>query len=818
MIPIPRRNNRLTGVFALAAAMLSWAMMVEATGGRLEARAGQDAPPPAPVPALEGPAPVDMPEGVEVLTRGPVHEAFAEPVVFNPEAGLIVEKEAPPAVEELPPAQKPEGDDVVWIPGYWAWDDTRDDYLWVSGIWRKLPPGRQWVPGYWARVDQGFQWVSGYWAPLEQEEIEYLPTPPETLEVGPNVPAPGEEYVWNPGYWSWHEQRYAWSPGSWIAAQPNWIWVPPSYRYTPAGCIFVPGFWDYIIADRGMLFAPAYFGPAFFAQPVMVYQPAIVINIALLTDNFFCRPSYGHYFFGDYYGFSGVGQPYMPWFAFHQSRRGFDPIYAWSAARQERGWATVVRERYHERVIQTDFRPPHTYRQYRQWALDRRGTGHEAPALARTLAQVQTAREIQNVRLERVDANRQAELARRTEMLDHFRAQRIERENVPRERMAQALANRSQAQAVAEARRVQMPRSPLAAARLASGERFGSVQEAAAEAVRRRQESLGQLNQRRQEAAAEARATQARTAEANRARGDGLRSNLAEAIQQRQELQRAGQAEALQRRRQLQSSQADAIRQRLEQRATLDQNAQRTANDRRQAAEAALQGRNPQQPGTAWQGAERERRQEQVRQLQERRQQLQQGQAGPRMIVPGAGSQPNANPVDPNRTFPGQIIERRQQALQQQAQQAQAARDAAQQQAALRQQQQATQQQLDALRQRQQQLDALRQRQQGNAQQQPFPNLRSPQGQADALYQQRMDSLRRQQLDAGRRQQQFNPQRSFQPGGGQRMQMQPEAPRRQFQQPPQRPAMGGGGAQVERRRQAVEELQRRREQLRGPRP
>ena len=33
------------------------------------------------------PAKVD---GVEVLVRGPVHEAFAETVLFNPEAGVVV--------------------------------------------------------------------------------------------------------------------------------------------------------------------------------------------------------------------------------------------------------------------------------------------------------------------------------------------------------------------------------------------------------------------------------------------------------------------------------------------------------------------------------------------------------------------------------------------------------------------------------------------------------------------------------------------------------------------------------------------------------
>jgi hypothetical protein len=101
---------------------------------------------------------------MEVLTRGPVHEAFAETVSLNPQPGPVVPKAAPEAIEELPPDQKPEGDNVAWIPGYWSWDEERRDFLWVSGIWRVLPPGRQWVPSYWRDARGGQQWVGGYWA------------------------------------------------------------------------------------------------------------------------------------------------------------------------------------------------------------------------------------------------------------------------------------------------------------------------------------------------------------------------------------------------------------------------------------------------------------------------------------------------------------------------------------------------------------------------------------------------------------------------------------------------------------------------------
>src|SRR6516165_5293999 len=119
---------------------------------------GQD-PPPPPVPAEE------EPPGGQVLTSGPVHEAFASPVVHDPAAGPVIPKEAPPPIKELPPDQKPAGQNIQWIPGYWGWDQTRNDFLWVSGIWREPPPGNQWVPGYWHEVDGGSQWVPGSWMP-----------------------------------------------------------------------------------------------------------------------------------------------------------------------------------------------------------------------------------------------------------------------------------------------------------------------------------------------------------------------------------------------------------------------------------------------------------------------------------------------------------------------------------------------------------------------------------------------------------------------------------------------------------------------------
>ena len=173
-------------------------------------------------------------EDVQVLTRGPVHEAFAEAVSLDPVEGIIVRVAPPELIEELPPSHQLQGDNVTWISGYWAWDDERNDFIWISGIWRNVPPDRQWVPGYWNDIGDGqYQWTSGYWANAEVEEVSYVSTaPPRSLEVGPNLPAPSTDHSWVPGNWVYVNTRYNWRPGYWVAYRPNWTWVPARYCWT----------------------------------------------------------------------------------------------------------------------------------------------------------------------------------------------------------------------------------------------------------------------------------------------------------------------------------------------------------------------------------------------------------------------------------------------------------------------------------------------------------------------------------------------------------------------------------------------------------
>jgi hypothetical protein len=301
-------------------------------------------------------------EEVQVLTRGPVHEAFAETISFDPEPGIIVPNRPPEAIEEIPPEQRPEGDNVAWIPGYSAWDDEREDFLWVSGIWRDLPPGRQWMPGYWMEVDTGAQWISGYWADATQTEIQYLPEPPATVEVGPNIAAPSQDHNWLPGCWIWQQNRYAWRPGYWAPMQPDWDWVPAHYVWSPRGYVFVDGYYDHSVVRRGVLFAPVYLNAGIYSRRGYSWSPSTVIDLGLFTAHLFSRPRYNHYYFGDYYAANYNDAGYYPWYSYGSSGYGYDPFYArqrWDN-RQDRDWHSRIESDFVNRRDHEDARPPRT--------------------------------------------------------------------------------------------------------------------------------------------------------------------------------------------------------------------------------------------------------------------------------------------------------------------------------------------------------------------------------------------------------------------------------------------------------------------------
>jgi len=353
---------------------------------------GQDPAPPA--------EPPPVPEGVEVQARGPVHEAFAT-LTGDPVPSKPISKQPPAPLEEMPPDEKPEGNHT-WIGGYWAWDDDRSDYLWVSGIWRTPPPNKKWVPGYWR--DQGgtsWQWVAGFWTVAEAakatQQVTYYSEPPKPPEVAPPGKPAAEDVFYVPGTYVWTNDRYLWRAGYWARVQPGYVWVSAHYRWTPGGYLYIPGYWDLAVANRGVLYAPVIITPGV-VRVGFVYTPTYAINDTMFVETLFVRPAYCHYYFGDYYGPAYRGMGFE--FGFVYSQRRYDSIIVYESwhRRADPGWINIQINLYHDRCAGRVVCPP------RVWSRDNR--------MLMTSRQLATARGMRTVAVDHAARQQMREQAR----------------------------------------------------------------------------------------------------------------------------------------------------------------------------------------------------------------------------------------------------------------------------------------------------------------------------------------------------------------------------------------------------------------------
>jgi hypothetical protein len=357
-----------------AAALVSLAVFVASGQGS----AAQDAvAPPAnalpPNPPAPNPPPPNTlpdalpaggtdPEGVETLTRGPVHEAFAAPTASDPKPGAVVPKKPPADIDEEPPELRPEG--AIWINGYWEWDAETEDFLWISGLWRVPPPEMRWVPPYWTEADGGWQRVPGFWTSTAATELEYRPTPPDSLEVGPTSPAPAENYFYIPGSWTYYDTGYRWRGGYWCPYREDWVWCPARWIWTPAGCIYQAGYWDYRPYERAQLYAPVRFTSPIYLTSGYRYRPWCVLDSSRFFVHLWIGPRSNCYYFGNYYGSYGSRFGYTPWCDWsYRNRRCYDPLWSWSHTHYRRqgvdyigrcrGWHQHYDKHEHDRPART---------------------------------------------------------------------------------------------------------------------------------------------------------------------------------------------------------------------------------------------------------------------------------------------------------------------------------------------------------------------------------------------------------------------------------------------------------------------------------
>lgn len=372
------------------------------------------------------PPPIPAQEQPEVLTRGPVHEAFSEPVILQNQEGLIVPNEPPSDIDEVLPADRPRGDQYVWVPGYWSWDGDRNNFIWVSGCWRAAPPNMSWVPGYWSRADEGWEWVAGFWTPDDTQDFEYLPPPPQMDDEQAIGSPPSQNVIWVPSCPYWYQDHYVERPGYWLDANADWVWTPSHYVWTPRGYVFCDGHWDYPLQDRGVLFAPVYFPPSVYGRRGYSYSPTIVIDLGVLTANLFTYPRYSHYYFGDYYDNSYISIGIYPRIDVERIHTWYDPTFTYDRwhHRGEPGWAANERHEYDMRHTDKNLRPPRTYqemetRQTSNLPEQQRNNFRMAEPLKVVVAKKQTS-----MKFEQIDTQAQQAISKQTTAVHSFRAER----------------------------------------------------------------------------------------------------------------------------------------------------------------------------------------------------------------------------------------------------------------------------------------------------------------------------------------------------------------------------------------------------------
>ena len=390
-------------------------------------------PPPPPVPGGVVSGEV---EGIETLTHGPLHEAFAAPTNTDPVPGAIVPKQPPANIDEEPPELKAEG--ALWIPGYWEWDDEMTDFIWISGNWRVPPPGMRWVPSYWVEAEGGWQRVPGFWVSADASDLEYREMPPESLEEGPSGPAPADNYFWIPGTWNYYDTGFRWRTGYWSPYQSDWIWCPARWVWTPRGCIYTAGFWDRRVAVRGWPFAPIRFRTDLYLNPGFRYRPWCAVPTDNLFVHLWFRPRSSCYYFGNYYGHGGG---FIPWYrcGWGDNRRYYDPLGSWCRTHYRRQGIdyTARMDQWHDHFNRNEnLRPPRTWRDQRDLVartdIDVRNSQRFLGADLRDLAR----RDDLPVKLTKLDQRQRDALAQVSTQLQDLRTQRVKIETEGKARVA----------------------------------------------------------------------------------------------------------------------------------------------------------------------------------------------------------------------------------------------------------------------------------------------------------------------------------------------------------------------------------------------
>jgi len=227
---------------------------------------------------------------VQFHEEWPVHEAFVSSISGNLTYRTIP-LEPPEAINEKVPKQQEI--QTEWIPGYFAWEHNIKKFVWVSGVWRRSPPGHQWISGFWKSYDDGWVWFPGFWSAIPIEQIHYITlSPPDEIDDNPASP-PSNNYFWVSGHWNFshEEHRYSWVRGQWAEFDAQWILNPSHYVFRPGGYVFIPAYWDFPLQNRWVAYSSAFIDLSYSKN--VAYEPSKVSSQeSIIQELFAYYPNY----------------------------------------------------------------------------------------------------------------------------------------------------------------------------------------------------------------------------------------------------------------------------------------------------------------------------------------------------------------------------------------------------------------------------------------------------------------------------------------------------------------------------------------------
>ena len=140
--------------------------------------------------------------------------------------------------------------------------------------------------------------------------------PPPPLPEYDQPEAPGDGYLWTPGYWAWDDQvaDYYWVPGTWVMApEPGLLWTPGYWAYDNGAYGFHDGYWgEHVGFYGGVNYGFGYFGTGYeggYWQGDRFFYNTTINRINLsFVHNVYNRPMRPEWInHGPRYAFNGPG-------------------------------------------------------------------------------------------------------------------------------------------------------------------------------------------------------------------------------------------------------------------------------------------------------------------------------------------------------------------------------------------------------------------------------------------------------------------------------------------------------------------------------